>query len=939
MAVRLFQTAFTGGELSPNLHARVDFPKYQQGAERLKNMVVKPQGGASRRPGSYYIADAIDHEQRSWLFPFIFSNEQAYVLELAPFVMHFFRNRALVLGDGDGTELVTNGTFTSDLSGWTVTNTGTGSTVFNAGKARMNGGSGTTFLSQGITTVAGEQYVVEFDVTLHPVTVLVGTTSLGTDLLEATTAPPGHNKVSFTAEGTTSYLAFGVDTSGDRDVDTVTAQLAEAMAVAHPYSADEIPQLRMAQSADVLYITHQNHQPYKLLRLADVEFELRPVNLTPPPTRELPMTLEASITLAALTGTNVQVDATESVFLAGDVRKILRAGAGRGSIVTVDSATQVHLNIIDDFSELGPIQEGRWSLLGSPGFDLDPDIKGPAGAIITLTAAGNSFRSTDVGRYIRIYEGLVRITGFTSATVVTGEIVVELDVADANPAAALAGAWQIEDPIWSDDRGWPGVCVFHDDRLVMGGSLSEPLTVAGSVTGDYENFAVGADDEDAYDYPIVGPYNVIRGLVSQRSLMVMTVGGEHIMSGGDGATPHITPTSVFVQSDTSYGSAFNPAPVHVGNAVLFVTRGGTRIRELTYDFGSDSRVAPDLTILAEHLTAAGIVQIARHTVPDSYVLAVRADGALLVCAYERPEQVVAWSRWITGEAQDLTDGFYESVAVIPNACDTGDEIWAAVRRRLQVEAPNTTLTPSAASGVGVTFTAGAATFAAGHVGWTITNTEDNGKALITAFTDSTHVTATITEDFPSTDALVAGTWEIAVERRFIEVFDFALNTDAAVRYEGTAIAELSGLDHLRNERATTVFDGDDASQVVGDDGTIEVDPAAEVVEAGILYKSRIRTLRPEVGTPGGLSMARIRRIVDAIVRFYCCGPGWKIQGLETDLTGEEVSEATGLLEPVQDRRVPNLGNDRLGRIVVEQPRPFQGTVLAIGGRMEVEDDG
>ena len=47
------------------------------------------------------------------------------------------------------------------------------------------------------------------------------------------------------------------------------------------------------------------------------------------------------------------------------------------------------------------------------------------------------------------------------------------------------------------------------------------------------------------------------------------------------------------------------------------------------------------------------------------------------------------------DTQDLTDGFYESVCVIPNACDTGDEVWVTVRRRLLVTEPAATLTPDA----------------------------------------------------------------------------------------------------------------------------------------------------------------------------------------------------------------------------------------------------
>jgi len=68
-------------------------------------------------------------DQRSWLFPFIFSNEQAYVLEFAPLTIRIFRDRALLTGEGDGTELLTNGTFAADLASWSEVNTGTGGTA------------------------------------------------------------------------------------------------------------------------------------------------------------------------------------------------------------------------------------------------------------------------------------------------------------------------------------------------------------------------------------------------------------------------------------------------------------------------------------------------------------------------------------------------------------------------------------------------------------------------------------------------------------------------------------------------------------------------------------------------------------------------------------------------------------------------------------------
>lgn len=68
------------------------------------------------------------------------------------------------------------------------------------------------------------------------------------------------------------------------------------------------------------------------------------------------------------------------------------------------------------------------------------------------------------------------------------------------------------------------------------------------------------------------------------------------------------------------------------------------------------------------------------------------------------------------------------------------------------------VTPGAATGTGVTFTASGAIFAATDVDkWIIGN---EGKALITAYTDSTHVTASIRQDFADTSLIEAGDWSL-----------------------------------------------------------------------------------------------------------------------------------------------------------------------------------
>lgn len=72
--VRNVQTSFTAGELDPLLAMRRDMKHYYNGGERLRNVLIEPQGGVKRRPGLEYMAtiavsESIDSQaalERDW---------------------------------------------------------------------------------------------------------------------------------------------------------------------------------------------------------------------------------------------------------------------------------------------------------------------------------------------------------------------------------------------------------------------------------------------------------------------------------------------------------------------------------------------------------------------------------------------------------------------------------------------------------------------------------------------------------------------------------------------------------------------------------------------------------------------------------------------------------------------------------------------------------
>lgn len=101
----IIQTSFAAGILSRRMRGRVDLQQYAAGAEDLTNLVVLPQGGVTKRSGSYDIAAVKSGRVR--LVPFIVSNVVAYVLEIGDLYFRVLRNRTQVLAAGVPQEVVT----------------------------------------------------------------------------------------------------------------------------------------------------------------------------------------------------------------------------------------------------------------------------------------------------------------------------------------------------------------------------------------------------------------------------------------------------------------------------------------------------------------------------------------------------------------------------------------------------------------------------------------------------------------------------------------------------------------------------------------------------------------------------------------------------------------------------------------------------------------
>lgn len=113
MTAHPIQQSFNTGEVSPRMAARLDLPKRGFACETLENMLVYALGPTFRRPGTYYIGETKSSGQVV-LMPFIFSNTDAYILEVGIGYIRFYRNGGQILDAGSAYEISTSYT-ASDL--------------------------------------------------------------------------------------------------------------------------------------------------------------------------------------------------------------------------------------------------------------------------------------------------------------------------------------------------------------------------------------------------------------------------------------------------------------------------------------------------------------------------------------------------------------------------------------------------------------------------------------------------------------------------------------------------------------------------------------------------------------------------------------------------------------------------------------------------------
>ncbi|WP_135079833.1 hypothetical protein [Terasakiella sp. SH-1] len=280
---------------------------------------------------------------------------------------------------------------------------------------------------------------------------------------------------------------------------------------------------------------------------------------------------------------------------------------------------------------------------------------------VTLTASADVFVNDHVGTRMRLAKKEVEVTAITSPTQATAEVKEKDGLVDTKATKD----W--EEQTFSAVHGWPVSVVFHQDRLVIGGTRDLPNRLWMSKSSDLFNFDLGEGlDDESIEFAILSDQvNAIRSLFSSRHLQIFTSGAEWMVSGDP-----LTPETIQLKRQTRVGAPVDRyiPPRNVDGATLFVSRDGQDLREFMFADVEQAYQSNDLAMLCKHLMNEPLDQDY-----DSYrrlFYMVMGDGTMGALSVYRAEKISAWS-------------LLETQGAFKNICVVGQDAYVLVERNGQ----------------------------------------------------------------------------------------------------------------------------------------------------------------------------------------------------------------------------------------------------------------
>lgn len=658
-------------------------------AETQTNWLPRVLGAMRLRPGTRYLQSTKD-DAASVDIPFVFASDDAAIVELTDLAMRVVIDDVILTRPSVSTS-VTNGTFDSDVAGWTDSDeAGATSAWLTGGYLSLLGtGTNAAIRDQQVTVAGGDQNVehgIAIEVTRGTATLRLGSSQGGEQYTAATTLRQGRHSIAITPTGNFWIRISAADDTAVL-VSSISVEAAGAVTLATPWGASDLQYVRYDQSGDVLFCADGVSRPRRIERQDERSWSVVEYIPEDGPFRN-ENTGPITMTAAALTGSTT-LTASKPFFTSDNVGSLFRlASLGQtvsAAAVAQDTATSpIRVTGIDNGRVFSITITGTWVAtvtlqrsVGEPGDWTD---------VTTYTTNQSTTYDDTLDNQIIYYRLYIKTGGFTSGTVnmqlsyaagsiqgvgivtaYTSTTVVNIDVlAPFGSTSATADWWE---GLWSPRRGWPSAVALYDGRLWWAGKDA----IRGSVSDAFDSFD---DNTEGDSGPIArsigsGPVDTINWILPLSLLIVGTQGAELVAKSSSLDEP-LTPTAFSLKAASTQGSSNLPAK-KIDASGIFVQRCGSRVYELALDGGTYNYTASDLTSVVPEIGASPFVGIAVQRQPDTRVHLTRADGTVAILVFDRLEKVTCWVEY-------ETDGLVEDVVVLPGVAE--DQVYYTVNRTI-----------------------------------------------------------------------------------------------------------------------------------------------------------------------------------------------------------------------------------------------------------------
>jgi hypothetical protein len=503
-----------------------------------------------------------------------------------------------------------------------------------------------------------------------------------------------------------------------------------------PYNPEDLPGIKFAQSADTLFLVHPRHPVMRLLRYGHSEWEFSEVVFAPGIQPPDDVTLEATgftdptgtyvATTADYCVSSVDLHEHESLPSDEVTADILSTWPSNAKVKLTWSPVpgavryEVYKNTRGFYTWIGSTKDTELIDDNIEGDDsLGPkDYRNPFGVIPVpsqvevLSGDGGTLNIEYRAAYIDAF-GVVgaasesRMSDLKEADVTFG-IPVHPEAASyilyvREPGSNSGWAQLTAEPPEAGDEeetpelveidvpsmeelledtsgtpkerqdNFPGAIGIYQQRLVFGRTDAEPQTVWMSESGAFNSFSVATPmrDDSAITATVdTKQMNEIRHFIALRDMLMLTSGAEFKVNSGtnNGA---VTPMSIAFPIQSYWGSSDVP-PIVSGSSILLVQNSNRHVRDLAYTIQEDGYSGNEISILAEHLFDADIVDWAYQQAPYSTVWVCLANGRLLTLTYMREQEIWAWSEHQSSGAE------FKSVTSIREGAE--DAVYFLVKR-------------------------------------------------------------------------------------------------------------------------------------------------------------------------------------------------------------------------------------------------------------------